>query len=154
MSDLTDRELGYLLGLFVGEGTFSNLSGGGPVAAIGMHARDAEVIEWLHSTLGGHVSHSTSRDAPILQWRLTGLDLIAALPLFDQLPPSYKRTQYLAWKQTYKTYFENYKPRNVSAAQQDEIYAALALGMSPQEVAARFNMTVEHVRKRYAKRIR
>jgi hypothetical protein len=93
--------LGYLMGIIVGEGSFTR----GPRLCVGLHERDPEPIRALQEWFGGRTygPYYTVQKSGITtaqwEWQLTGRDLWKALPTFDEyLPRSHKRIQYQKWK--------------------------------------------------------
>ena len=91
--------LGYLMGLLVGEGSFSS-DGRTPALSVRLHARDPQPLAWLERTLGGRVyGPYQSQGRHYSVWHLRGATLRRALPLLERyLPPSHKREQFLAWR--------------------------------------------------------
>jgi hypothetical protein len=101
--DLSPFDQGFIAGLLVTTGSFSG-DGRVPCLGVKLHADDPEPLLILSRLLGGTLygpyQHGGRHYA---YWRLQGPALAAALPLFDAiLPPSRKRTQYLAWKDRYR----------------------------------------------------
>jgi hypothetical protein len=91
-------DLGYVMGLVVGEGSFTG-DKRVPVLAVKMHQRDPEPLRFLLAVLGGKIYGPYHHDGRhFLQWHLRGVQLRRAVPIFlDHLPPSHKRRQFLAW---------------------------------------------------------
>ncbi len=52
MEDLTDREIGYLLGVLAGEGHFGG-DGKQPQVTLRMHTRHADLFHWLERRMEG-----------------------------------------------------------------------------------------------------
>ena len=93
-----DFDLGYAMGLIVGEGSFSG-DRRQPVLAVKLHERDPAPLLFLLRALGGKVygpyHHECRR---FYVYFLRGPDLRRAIPLFlHHLPQSWKRHQFLEW---------------------------------------------------------
>jgi hypothetical protein len=93
--------LGYLMGIVVGEGSFTS----GPRLSVALHECDPEPLRALMERFGGTIygpyvtRRRDGKSTPMWQWKLGGPALWRALPVFDQyLPQSHKRSQYEAWK--------------------------------------------------------
>lgn len=95
-------EQGLIAGLIMGSGSWTGDRQQGWLA-IKARQEDPEPAATLHRLLGGHLYgpyHHGGRHYYF--WRLQGRDLMAALPLFDQLlPEGETRRRYLAWKEKY-----------------------------------------------------
>lgn len=92
-------EIGYAMGLVVGEGTFT-ADRRHPTLSLKTPERDPAPVTLLRHVLGGRVFGPYHHgDRRYFVYHLRGRDLEHALPLFDRyLPPSYRRTQYEAWR--------------------------------------------------------
>jgi hypothetical protein len=91
-------DVGYIMGLVVGEGSFSS-DRQQPLLQIRLHARDPFPLRYIADRLGGRVygpyRHQTRH---YFIWLLRGPELRAAVPLFRQyLPESWKREQFERW---------------------------------------------------------
>jgi hypothetical protein len=101
-TDMDTFELGYAMGLLVGEGCFTswrNRYREIPVCAVKLHSRDPNPLLALQRVLGGRINgpycHSNRH---YLVWSLRGSALRRAVPtLFWHLPESHKRQQFLEW---------------------------------------------------------
>ena len=93
-----DFDLGYLMGLIVGEGCFSG-DRRRPRLAVKLHERDPQPLQFLVRALGGKVYGPYHHDGRrFLVYYLGGADLRRAIPLFlHHLPRSWKRHQFLEW---------------------------------------------------------
>ena len=99
-------EIGYIMGLVVGEGSFT-ADRQQPYLQVRMHARDPFPLRFLSDRLGGRVygpyDHGGRR---YYIWLLRGAALRAALPLFrDHLPESWKREQFERWLDRHLEFF-------------------------------------------------
>lgn len=105
----------FLAGFVAGEGSFSGPSDGTRFCReIGLGALDREMCELLHSALGvGHVYDSPRRrehydDESTFRVQALRELLEIVVPFMDaHLPPSYKREQYLAWRERLLDYWEH-----------------------------------------------
>jgi hypothetical protein len=99
-------EIGYIMGLVVGEGSFS-ADRQQPYLQLKSHARDPFPLRFLSDRLGGRVYgpyHHQGRN--YFTWLLRGSELRAALPLFrDYLPESWKREQFERWFDRHQLFF-------------------------------------------------
>jgi hypothetical protein len=100
---MSDFEIGYVMGLFVGEGcstSYPSAKGRAyPFCSLRLHARDPEPLKTLQRLLGGKV-FGPYRDGKRISriWILRGAPHRSALWLFFQyLPESHKRQQLLDW---------------------------------------------------------
>ncbi len=96
---MNNFELGYAMGLLVGEGAFTH-DGHQPACSVKLHARDPLPLHTLAAAFGG-TCHGpyTSRGRNYRVWHLRGYALRRALPTIERyLPPSHKREQFLAWR--------------------------------------------------------
>jgi hypothetical protein len=95
-------DLGYLMGLVVGEGSFTT-NGPFAVLALRLHARDPVPLRTLREGFGGVVYGPYRHGGRhYMHWRLSHAELRRVLPLFDvYLPASYRREQYVAWRRRY-----------------------------------------------------
>lgn len=96
---MTEFEIGYLMGLIVGEGSFTG-DKNAPALSLKLQGGDPLPLLELQRLLGGTINGPYNHDNRIYRiWQLRGPELIRALPLFDRyLPDSRKREQYLRWK--------------------------------------------------------
>ena len=99
---LTDFDLGYIMGLMIGEGSFSG-DKEQPALQLRLKEDDPEPLKRLNRLLGGSIygpyNHSERR---YYVWMLRGVALWKATELFYQhLPNSRKRRQFLEWWQKY-----------------------------------------------------
>jgi hypothetical protein len=111
----TDALAAFLSGFVAGEGSFSGTCDGRRyIFEVGLGASDREMCELLRSLLGlGHIYDSPRRKphhddqstfSVTAQRELLGV----VVPFIDaHLPPSYKRHQYLAWKERLFDYWEH-----------------------------------------------
>src|SRR5919109_4818373 len=95
---VNDFDLGYIMGLVVGEGSFTG-DRVQPCLSIALHARDPEPLVLCQRLLGGRMYgpywHGRRNGR---RWLLRGYELAEAVRLFRaHLPPSHKRGQFLAW---------------------------------------------------------
>jgi len=99
-------EIGYIMGLVVGEGSFTS-DRRQPCLQMKLHARDPFPLRFLADRLGGRVYgpyHHESRS--YFTWLLRGPALRSALPLFrEHLPESWKREQFERWLDRHRTFF-------------------------------------------------
>jgi hypothetical protein len=95
-------ELGYVMGLIVGEGSFTG-DRRNPVLSVKLHELDPEPLYLLRRALGGKVYGPYHYDGRhFYQYMLRGEALREAVPLFlAHLPPSRKRNQFLAWRERF-----------------------------------------------------
>ncbi len=103
----SEFDFGFLVGLLVGEGSFSG-DQKHPVVVIGMHTDHAEVFRWLNSHFPGGRVYGPYRYGirKIFRWTATGPFLRRTLvPILDKyLHPRYSRRvfrRYLAMKHRY-----------------------------------------------------
>jgi hypothetical protein len=91
-------ELGYVIGLIVGEGSFTG-DGKAPCLEVRLHVDDPEPLLKLREVFGGRIYGPYIHDGRHYRmWLLRGVDLFDALPtIFEALPPSKKRTQLERW---------------------------------------------------------
>jgi len=96
-------ELGYVMGLIVGEGSFTG-DRHHPALSVKLHQRDPEPLRSLLTALGGRIYGPYHHDGRrYLLYFLRGPALRQAIPLFlAHLPPSWKRSQFLAWAVRYR----------------------------------------------------
>jgi hypothetical protein len=99
-------DIGYIMGLVVGEGSFS-ADRQQPFLQVKTHARDPFPLRYVADRLGGRVygpyRHQTRH---YYTWMLRGPELRAALPLFRQyLPESWKREQFERWLDRHQLFF-------------------------------------------------
>lgn len=103
-------ELGYCLGLIVGEGSFTHAGGqgryGAPICSMGL-VEDLQPILALQRQFGGRVTTDYAYGKVRHRWTLQGVPLRRALPVFEAfLPTSRKREQYLVWRTKWAAFFE------------------------------------------------
>ena len=104
-------ELGYAMGLIVGEGSFTG-DRQQPSLEIRMHRRDLAPLENVQRLLGGRIFGPYSHGGRSLYvYMLRGRQLKEALPiLHEHLPESWKRVQYDSWRQKYAEHLERPVP--------------------------------------------
>lgn len=104
-------DLGYAMGLIVGEGSFTG-DRQQPSLEIRMHRRDLAPLENVQRLLGGRIFGPYSHGGRSLYvYMLRGSQLKEALPiLHEHLPTSWKRVQYDSWRQKYATHLERPVP--------------------------------------------
>jgi hypothetical protein len=104
-------DLGYAMGLIVGEGSFTGdrLQ---PSLEIKMHRRDMEPLEHLQRTLGGRIFGPYAHGGRHLYaYMLRGRELRDALPVIQEhLPSSWKRIQFESWRAKYASFFDRPQP--------------------------------------------
>ena len=115
---VTEFDLGYLIGLIVGEGSFTG-DRKQPALSVKMHARDPEPLARLHELLGGRIYGPYLHDGRNYSiWLLRGADLAAAVPLFERhLPPCSRRRQFELWRHQHADFFS---ARSLSLQVRDE----------------------------------
>ena len=96
-------DLGYAMGLIVGEGSFTG-DRVSPVLSVKLHELDPQPLRFLRRTLGGRIcgpyEHARRH---YRQYFLRGPDLRERIPLFlYHLPPSRKRLQFAEWAIRYR----------------------------------------------------
>ncbi|HEX8650425.1 MAG TPA: LAGLIDADG family homing endonuclease [Pyrinomonadaceae bacterium] len=103
---MTDFEIGYIMGLIVGEGSFTGDCKKGWLS-IKLHMNDPAPLLEVQRLLGGRIYgpyHNNGRH--FLHYKLYGRELVEAFPLFKEyLPQSRKRDQFYAWLEKYYIYF-------------------------------------------------
>lgn len=102
-------DLGYAMGLMVGEGCFTSYPYRGraiPVCSVKLHKRDPAPLHFLQRALGGRVNGPYCHGGrTYLAWMLRGEDLRRAIPTFVlHLPESHKRQQFLDWLWRHELY--------------------------------------------------
>ena len=104
-------ELGYAMGLIVGEGSFTG-DRQQPSLEIRMHRRDLAPLENVQRLLGGRIfGPYTHGGRSLYVYMLRGRELKEALPIFQEhLPPSWKRVQYDTWRQKYADHLDRPVP--------------------------------------------
>ena len=97
---MTEFDIGFLMGLVVGEGCFSGGGSWGPCLVIVLHERDPEPLIRVQRLLGGKIYGPYQHNGRhFRRYVLRGSALRSAIPLFEwRLPPSYKRTQFEDWE--------------------------------------------------------
>jgi hypothetical protein len=111
----TDALAAFLSGFVAGEGSFSGTSDGKRyMFEVGLGATDREMCDLLRQLLGvGHIYDSPRRrphhdDEANFTVAAQRELLDAVVPFMDaHLPPSYKREQYLAWRERLLDYWEH-----------------------------------------------
>lgn len=106
---ISDFDLGYIIGIIVGEGSFTG-DWRNPCLQIKLHQRDLAVLEFLQNALGGKIYGPYHHgDRHYSMWILRGEELDQAVELFVRhLPPSHRRSQLLAWLAKYPHWRERY----------------------------------------------
>ncbi len=91
-------DIGYLMGLIVGEGSFTG-DRAAPLLSVKLPEDDPEPLQWLARSLGGKVYGPYRYDRRhFFVYHLRGRALRSAIPLFlTYLPQSRKRRQFLGW---------------------------------------------------------
>ena len=104
-------ELGYAMGLIVGEGSFTG-DKQQPSLEIRMHRRDLEPLENVQRLLGGRIfGPYTHGGRNLYVYMLRGRQLKDALPiLHEHLPQSWKRIQFESWRSKYNEFLERPQP--------------------------------------------
>ena len=104
-------ELGYAMGLIVGEGSFTG-DRHQPSLELKVHRRDLQSLAPLQRILGGRVFGPYSHGGRNLYaYMLRGRELKNALPILQEhLPGSWKRVQFDAWRSKYATFFDRPQP--------------------------------------------
>ena len=104
-------ELGYAMGLIVGEGSFTG-DRQQPSLELKAHRRDIEPLEHLQRVLGGRIFGPYDHGGRNLYaYMLRGRELKDAVPvLHEHLPDSWKRVQFDAWRTKYATFFDRPQP--------------------------------------------
>lgn len=102
MSDYTQFDLGYAMGIIAGEGSFTG-DWKDPNLQVRLHQRDIAVLQFLRRMFGGQIYgpyfHGNRHYS---FWRLRGKELEKLLPILEQhLPESFKREQFLTWLEKY-----------------------------------------------------
>ena len=103
--------LGFGIGLIVGAGNFSG-DRHQPALQIRMHRRDLAALEVIRSELGGRIFGPYAHEGRnSYVYLLRGSELRDAIPILDQnLPDSWKRVQFDAWRAKYSDYFDRPRP--------------------------------------------
>ena len=104
----TPFQIGYLMGLIVGEGSFTG-DLRAPVLAVQLHENDPLPLLALQRVLGGriygpyHYRQKDGSERHAIKWLLRGRALAALLPAIHRhLPPSRKREQFELWLMKYR----------------------------------------------------
>jgi hypothetical protein len=99
-------EIGYIMGLVVGEGSFT-ADREQPFLQVKFHARDPFPLRQLADSLGGRVyGPYRHQSRHYYTWLLRGPALAAAVPLFRaHLPASWKREQFERWLDRHRRHF-------------------------------------------------
>ena len=105
-SPVREFDIGYIMGLVVGEGCFT-ADRQQPFLQVKLHARDPFPLRHLSDQLGGRVyGPYRHQSRHYFTWLLRGPELKAALPLFrDHLPESWKREQFEHWLEQHRHFF-------------------------------------------------
>ena len=105
-SPVREFDIGYIMGLVVGEGSFS-ADRQQPFLQVKFHARDPFPLRQLADSLGGRVyGPYRHQSRHYFTWLLRGPALQAAIPLFrDHLPESWKREQFERWLDRHQHFF-------------------------------------------------
>jgi hypothetical protein len=107
---MSDFDIGYAMGLLVGEGCFTG-DRHHPVCSVRLHSRDPKPLLFLQRMFGGRI-YGPYQDGKrtTLVWLLRGNALRRATLLFlFHLPESHKREQFLKWLDRYQLYFFYYR---------------------------------------------
>ena len=96
--------IGYLMGIIVGEGSFTG-DKTPPSLAVKMHEHDPEPMLMLQQVFGGRINGpyegGANRGRHII-WQLRGKELRKAIPIIEaNLPLSRKRRQFETWRVKY-----------------------------------------------------
>ena len=107
-SSVRDFDIGYIMGLVVGEGSFT-ADRQQPYLQVKLNVRDPFPLRHLANELGGRVygpyRHQTRH---YYTWLLRGPALRAAIPIFRAyLPESWKRQQFERWLATHAEFFSS-----------------------------------------------
>jgi hypothetical protein len=99
-------DIGYIMGLVVGEGSFT-ADRRQPYLQVKLHVRDPFPLRHLADRLGGRVygpyQHQTRH---YYTWLLRGPALRAAIPIFHAyLPEGWKREQFERWLEQHADFF-------------------------------------------------
>lgn len=139
-SEPSEFEIGYLMGLAVGEGSFT----GGekePCFAIKLQTGDPEPLEDAQNLLGGVIFGPYLHEGRHYRYLLVrGNDLERALPLFERfLPTSRKRRQFEQWLERWSSYFSHCKVKRERQREWERFAEdpSTALGPLLSEVRAR-----------------
>lgn len=104
---VTQFQIGYLMGLIVGEGSFTG-DRKAPALQVKLHENDPLPLLNLKLVLGGEIHgpyHHTGKDGTVRHYTvyfLRGKPLVALLPLIHRyLPQSRKREQFELWLAKY-----------------------------------------------------
>ena len=105
-SAVREFDIGYIMGLIVGEGSFT-ADRRQPYLQVKLHARDPFPVRHLADRLGGRVygpyRHQTRH---YYTWLLRGAALRAAVPIFlAYLPESWRREQFERWLEQHSQFF-------------------------------------------------
>lgn len=96
-------DLGYAMGLIVGEGSFTG-DRVAPALSVRLHELDPQPLRFRRRTLGGRIYGPYHHDGRHYRlYHLRGVDLRERIPLFlYHLPPSRKRLQFVEWAIRYR----------------------------------------------------
>lgn len=111
MAPVKPFDLGYAMGLIVGEGSFTGDTKQ-PSLEIRMHRRDLEPLENVQRLLGGRIfGPYTHGGRNLYVYMLRGRQLKDALPILQEhLPQSWKRIQFESWRAKYNEFLERPQP--------------------------------------------
>src|SRR5215218_576063 len=105
-SAVREFDIGYIMGLVVGEGSFT-ADRRQPYLQVKLHVRDPFPVRHLADRLGGRVyGPYRHRTRHYYTWLLRGPALKAAIPIFHAyLPESWKREQFERWLVQHAEFF-------------------------------------------------
>lgn len=108
---MSEFDVGYAMGLIVGEGSFTG-DRTQPSLELRAQRGDIEPLEHLQRTLGGRIYGPYARGVRNhYAYLLRGKDLRRALPLLaERLPGGWKRAQFEAWRTRYAEFFDRPEP--------------------------------------------
>lgn len=111
LNALSSFQIGYIMGLVVGEGSFTG-DRRQPALQVKLHEADPEPLFLLQHLLGGHVFGPYEHNRRhYCVYMLRGRALRAAIPLFERhLPDSRRRRQFEAWLQQRSRFFDAVTP--------------------------------------------
>lgn len=117
-------DLGYALGLIVGQGSFTG-DRRQPSLEVKLHRRDLEVLEHLARVFGGRIfGPYVHGGRSLYAYMLRGRELKDALPLIHRhLPSSWKRMQFETWRSKYASFFDRPQPSRELLARVEQLLA-------------------------------